>query len=506
MMSTSRVSEDSPVLNESDIKRFIKEAETKESIFNEQFREIERQHREDSAKFNDAKTRINRRNEELKKEHERIASRLLASCAEHEKANANKLDEWKKFYERKQQNLKSKILQLKSILSSGDLQNAKDISKNLGDSDENPPVSPGLIISAKLTYSTVPIDVLERLHGDMYITEYRHHTDGYTLVTRTCALQSSNVPQHSIKDKAIVTSFSLSSEISCMALTPDSEAWIACTKKPRTSLLKVNQNGEVTQTLPIKCDVMDICLSPTTDNLWICNSKDKAAMALQDLFFNTKVNTLDTPFRLCITKDETVVMCFQNKIEEFRHRQSIRTNPGGNNMRPKGSVKNPVRIKQCGMTGDFAVCDMDDISQGGQGVPSVLVMDKKFVEKFRYYGKNIDTKRCPGVHRNTRIEFVPVDACFDNLGNLLIADKITKSILLVNREGVYIDILHTSAFQPKTVSMRNGYVWVGYENKSVEILTYELVTTPPLLNTETKRSWFEGVFDFFAVLREYYSY
>lgn len=132
-------------------------------------------------------------------------------------------------------------------------------------------------------------------------------------------------------------------------------------------------------------------------------------------------------------------------------------------------------MAHCIQADNIAVSDSNGVKFGnyiaGQTPhkqPRVLVMDKYLNLKFQC--SNVEIADIPPT------EFYPDDVCFDSTGDILVAERVTRSILLIaGTNGDFLRTIFVSAGgEPWCISLRgDNSLWIKIQGAETKIIRYE---------------------------------
>jgi len=133
-----------------------------------------------------------------------------------------------------------------------------------------------------------------------------------------------------------------------------------------------------------------------------------------------------------------------------------------------GLTKTPQQIVQCKKTGNLALTDFETLS----------VVDENLTRLSTLYGEAITTDnngtRCYAHQPNNKK--YPYCMCFDEDGNLLVVERITCRLIMLNGNGQYIrTILHGTSrkYRPCSISTApDGTLWIAFRNDMFNQIKY----------------------------------
>ncbi|XP_069136702.1 uncharacterized protein [Argopecten irradians] len=236
--------------------------------------------------------------------------------------------------------------------------------------------------------------------------------------------------------------------------TTDDQAWTSDYSKALTLL---GRKGTVVQEVTHMAGINDISLSPTTQSLWACDSKNNI-LELVSGQLTHRFRTSKEANCICVTLSNHVIVGMPKHISKYTTQgKMVPTKRSARTGKP--TVYIPFRIAECPVTNNIAVIDEGDQSHGAQ---HVVVMDTDFTELFVYRGD------IPGY-------FNPFGVQYDSVGNIIIADHEECRIMLVSGIGELLRILYQGKDLTWAIGIdRMDTVWTKFESK-VNLLQYSRV-------------------------------
>ncbi|XP_033739807.1 uncharacterized protein LOC117327086 [Pecten maximus] len=222
-------------------------------------------------------------------------------------------------------------------------------------------------------------------------------------------------------------------------------------------VIKLNSRGKEKQRISCSVGVSDISISPSTTNFWICSNEDSSVMEQESgtTALIHRFNTRAEPRCLCVKRDGLVLVGMKHCIEEYTP-DGIYIIATKKSWLWKPSVRSPVKISQCLVSGNVAVVDLDKSSDGGLDEALVIVMDKHLQELHRYGQQEHKSKA-------RSAPFAPLDLTYDTLGNLVVTDFDNRCLHLLSGDGEYLRRLHTDHDMPCAICVdSDGVLWVGF--------------------------------------------
>ncbi|OWF41390.1 hypothetical protein KP79_PYT22295 [Mizuhopecten yessoensis] len=316
--------------------------------------------------------------------------------------------------------------------------------------------------------------------------------------------------------------FSMASgrDINNIALT-NNRAWISYWNN--NEVAQVNRHGEIRKVVSLDIIITDISYSSATRELWMCcrdyTVRERESPESARVAFKTK----RLPLSLCMLSDGTALVGMEFNITKYdlngRVLQALdRRDLGGN------PLVYPERIRQCPHTRRVGIVDRSFAAWGGNGKPSVSVLNENLEFQFGYLSLDHTSQFSSYQHEDTRISkkvatasagnaggrdcgspdtaqsledryteenntttgdyvnissptttFNPRDMCFGPRGQAIIADYQNKIVLSINSSGEYQHQLLTSDVRPCALDCdSNGKLWVGFKRQVVKLVQLQL--------------------------------
>ncbi|XP_033740748.1 uncharacterized protein LOC117327729 [Pecten maximus] len=231
--------------------------------------------------------------------------------------------------------------------------------------------------------------------------------------------------------------------ISSVCPTKDGDVWTCYWKSD--NLTRLTSQGEVKQNIQIPVVVKDICISPTTNNLWACSDKDNTVLELTSNTLTHRFKTKDEPKALCVIREDQVIIGTKHRITKHTSKGKITLTTKAS-LFSKPIVCSPQKISQCPITENIAVVDRDRSGEGGNDRPHIVVMNFDLEVLYRY-GR-------PQHKSGTGSKlFNPWDIAYDRTGSLVVADGGNCCLHLLNSGGKYLRVLHTDTALPRAVGI-----------------------------------------------------
>lgn len=428
--------------------------------------------------------KIRQQGEIIKDEIDRITNRFVAQCEESEQANEEKMTKYRKQLHGLYAELNLNVHECRKTLESGSPTQVYAVEKKVSAGMKLPPAP-----NIRPTYfnaGSLSLDQIEQSFGgltqpdDQTEAELQTAIAGGVVVTKVMDLDDLasgifdgsasgvlNMPYYGNRALYLVSEFEHVSDIhSLHAVENTPHAWILDIFT--YDILLVNKKGKMKDKRELKVCPDDLSMSPITGNMWVSSEDDyKIREAGADKTPRVRFHSTDLPLSLCITRDNKVMVGTHKTVTVYTPEGEVVQRTTTDRTK-RQMVTFPRHISQCPMSGNIAVADGDDPEWGGDDKPHVMVMDSNLLLQFRYRGeKNSSAGKKKGPF------FDPYDMCFDASGNLIVADRNNRTLLLVNKEGRYLSTLFEDKARPVAISLQNENVlWVGFDRGKVKVFRY----------------------------------
>lgn len=446
---------------------------------------IQVQLKENTQHFDSVIASVKLRSKEFRAEIVKVTRKFIMTCKKLEKENAELLKKYKNELYSNYVKLNSKLQECKRSIQSTNSALVFDLERELRHRKlEIVRPKPPELSTAAFQPRLFPLDKMEKMVGSLTLVDPAGVTEAKVLVAEP-ELAPHN---YQVYDKTMEAKFEISSNITSMAISSYNKAWVSYDTS--TEVIGIDMRGKVKQTIEQDLMIDDISLAPITGNLWMCCESDLSIREVikgktPTLNGRIRFHTKDRPWCLCVTHDNAVAVGTKGEITLYT--------PDGTTLRTSGFdsegrnvVVEPNHIKTCPLTGDLAICDLDDITCGGDDSPFVVVLDKHLKSKFRYErdtplgGENqvlTSTARFVTSTATLQSAFMPLDVCYDYRGHLLIADYDNRSVLLVSGStGQFLTKLHLDDLRPGALALQaDGKLWIGFpEENIIKVIKYKL--------------------------------
>ncbi|XP_060073109.1 uncharacterized protein LOC132552925 [Ylistrum balloti] len=402
---------------------------------------------------------IKRQGEKMKDDIDKNIDMFVNICTELEKLNATISEKNKTALNRYlREDLKPKLDRCQQILASGITADVTTLVREIRNTSTVPPTS-GRLHTVEFKPGSISTELLEHMFGKILV-------DG------------EDQPYKPIPTPVVLDEFtpSFPYDVCRTGLTGD-EAWLSYWDSD--SVYRVDTEGTVKEKIDCKVNVQSISVSQTTGRVWFCVLDDRSIREITtggDIVKRFYVT--DTPLSLGITSDDMVVVGMKGGIQLFTTDGRAVSSRAGGLCRQVAVM--PHHMTSCKQTGDVAVFDNDGMSYDDYMADKepdkqmyVIVMDKHLNLKF--HCKDFSTAN-PNRSSTQSSKFYPYDVCFDGAGDILVAELITKSVLLIDRNtGRCKRAVYTSdKSTPWCISLHeDGTFWIGHWNNRMKILQYK---------------------------------
>ncbi|XP_069102083.1 uncharacterized protein [Argopecten irradians] len=391
------------------------------------------------------------------------------------KDNATLLQKYKHDIEMYEERLRQQIHECKSVLQNGSHIELYEIECEI-DSKTHLPVKPTLR-SASFSPNKNPRKHLEFALSNASVTSIdekfsstaSHHKQ--PKVNREDAVARNKL----LTDTMVVGDFWSPYGIRCICPITDDRTWVSYNYSVTLNLL--DRKGTAKQKVTHNAVIRDVSISPTTHRLWACD-EERTILELVSGQFTEMFTTKDAPECLCVSATDHIIVGSSKHVSRY-NKQGQTVNTMVATVTGKPIVCTPWKITECPITNNVAVIDNSDESDGGDGNKLVCVMDVDFQELFVYRGD------VPSVSIHTQpVEgtvFDPRDIVYDRQGNIIIADWISCSIVLLDGVGESLKILHMDKNLPWAVGIgTQSVLWSVFGTYSrgynVKLLQYSSKT------------------------------
>ncbi|XP_021360201.1 uncharacterized protein LOC110454807 [Mizuhopecten yessoensis] len=403
---------------------------------------------------------IKRQGEQIKTEADNLVDKLVTLCRYLMKINADITEKnTAALTKLLGEKLKPQLERCHQVLTSGSNVDVISVSRETRNTSTAPPdLRP--LKTASFKPGVVYNDLLERMLGTVLV-------DGENALYKP-------IPSHTV-----VSSFKTSFPCTMIRTRRSGdEAWLSYWEED--NIHRVDQKGNIKEKVKCKVKVHSITVSPTTGRVWFCVTEDKSIREVMSNGAAVTRFTVDAvPRSLCVTQEDMVVVGMANKgIVMFTSDGRAMSDGAGGVCRQE--VVTPHRLTYCRQTRDIAATDTDNVSSvdymagkapGKQ--PRVIVMDKHLKLKFQCKHLGDITSQVGGGQQS---KFYPGDVCFDGTGDVLVVERVTKSVVLIDgNNGHFLRTVYiSSGSSPWSVSLQDDHtLWVGHWDNTMKIIHYK---------------------------------
>ncbi|XP_060072832.1 uncharacterized protein LOC132552627 [Ylistrum balloti] len=234
-------------------------------------------------------------------------------------------------------------------------------------------------------------------------------------------------PYKLLDQSAIVSQFSFATKAISICATRKGEIWVLESECKTLTLL--NSKGEIKRKIKLEGHVQDMCVCPTTGNLWFCNRKQTIYLMHNQETPVKQFTVSDSPTCLCVTGNRIVVLATTDKLVACTVTGSVVCTT----MNEKKTSLLPYMLSWCPVTGNVAVAYCEHVKAADQRRLCVNVYDKSLKQMFTYIAG--------GLQQNTCLKMFIV---YDSVGNLVINDQNRNIIELISGSGQFIKTLHNT--------------------------------------------------------------
>lgn len=248
-----------------------------------------------------------------------------------------------------------------------------------------------------------------------------------------------------------------------------------------TDIKLVNSEGDVDETLFFSTNSGVTDVSVFEENSTVASCKDKTIRQItpdkkdHSILFTTDFE----PSSLCQIAVDKFVVCFYDDGEivlfnsqgqklKFLARGATAVDVGDGYTEGTVSytpiITYPYKVRWNSNTsgnGCLAVCN--------HSPHCVVIMDTDLNVKSCYHG----VRPCDlGTGESEAPHFEPMDVCFDELGNILIADGPRSSIIMLDTKGTFLREVRKTRVNPTALAVETGQLWIGFCTGKIEVVKY----------------------------------
>ncbi|XP_021357927.1 uncharacterized protein LOC110453339 [Mizuhopecten yessoensis] len=402
---------------------------------------------------------IRRQGKQMKDNIDNAIDILVRMCTELEERNADIAEKNKTaFTKYLREDLRPKLDRCKEVLTSGTAVDVTTLAREIRHGVSTIP--PTLIDLQKVEFrhGTISIELLECMLGKLLVNG---EDESNKLVAKCVVLYEFQTSCHFT---------------TCQTCLNGKEAWLSFWKNE--TIYRVDLKGKVKKRIYCQGKVSSMSVSPTTGRVWFCVRNDRSIREfMTDGDIVTRFNVGSTPYTVCITSDDMIVVGMSGGIQMYTTDGRMVSAGAGGPCRQVAVY--PHHMTSCTLTGDVAAVDKDGIlfddymagkEPGKQ--PRVIVMDKHL--NLQFYCKDIGMTKTDGSDIQSS-KFYPFDVCFDGAGDVLVTEFVTKSVLLIDRNtGHYMRTVYTSdGSVPLCISLcDDGILWIGHQYQLIKVTQY----------------------------------
>ncbi|XP_069103224.1 uncharacterized protein [Argopecten irradians] len=247
--------------------------------------------------------------------------------------------------------------------------------------------------------------------------------------------------------------------IRAISPTTRDQAWTRC----ENILTLMDGKGKMMQEVIHTANIIDISLSPTTNRLWACDTRNNI-LELKSGKLTQQFQTKKKAECICVAAYNDILIGMSKHICRYTVTGHMILITKTTDKR-KPLVCSPCRIAECPITNNIAVIDHSYKHDGGDGKRHVVILDSHFRELVVYRGDSPTA--------NVGGEFYPNDIVYDTQGNIIIADRNSGETLLLSGNGVPLRTLNTGGVTAVGVG-RPGILWTVIDSYNVELLQYNV--------------------------------
>ncbi|OWF50469.1 uncharacterized protein LOC110450342 [Mizuhopecten yessoensis] len=385
-----------------------------------------------STHCDDVSRNIRKQAQELKRSVDTICEKLVEECAVFQKRKDDILKTFEDNISKDHAELLDSISKVKNIISSCKLQDIllhEDVISVLS----KPQSKTCVPVVAAVWFTPTDVDMvkLNRLFGTMQrsvpISEFEH----------------------------------IPSEVRSICIVGE-QAWITC--DGNKELYLTNKEGDCVRSIKVYTysmnQIMDICLG-ADDSVWVARRDGIMTQLMphdvrEDRFF---IGVNATAYSLYVFNDGDIVIGLVEGVFRMRGKL-VRYSPKGEVLDRAvrdndGNLlfSTPNKVRGCDESREIAVVNLDN-----KGHHSVVILDADMKFKLNFKGKT---------------PFHPSDVCFDSGQNILISDRASMSVMLLDSHGRMCRNLLVTTLAPSAIRIQgNGDLWTGFENGMVRVYKY----------------------------------
>ncbi|XP_033725185.1 uncharacterized protein LOC117315149 [Pecten maximus] len=435
-----------------DIKNFIVRTEQNDMVeIGKYITSADKLLKDNDSTFEKLSNQLIMQADKLKQDLDNLTAETLSLYQKMKEDNTKLIQKYKHDLEMYDKQLKQQILECKTVLQQGSNIDIFDTPCVIH-SPIGVPVEPTLC-TASFTHNKNPQGHLELALGNVITSGQVHTSTDQDRSVSTPGDRGQSTPHR--QGSGEVTKEKLLSETTVTeewespcdisSLCPINNGAWSCGYSNTLALL--DRKGTVIQKITHKTKINNIGLSPTTNRLWVCDSKNNI-MELESGRLTHRFRTEEESKCICVTASNHIIVGMPKHICKFTTQGLITTMSTGSG---QPLVCTPHRITECPVTHNIAVIDLTPEGKGGNKNKHVIVMDSDFKDLFVCSDK----------------QFYPQDVAYDSVGNLIIGDHNNCRVVLFSGSGEFIGIIHTDIGWALAVGVeRKDVMWAVFTDFS----------------------------------------
>ena len=263
------------------------------------------------------------------------------------------------------------------------------------------------------------------------------------------AIQRSLIPTPSVQSK-----FSIGFPRPFIACVNQGQAWVYTKGK---TIQLVDRDGSVKNTIQTDFDINAMTATADGELFMTDYSNNRIGSVSSQKEITTLFSTTWMPHGLDCLHNKDIVVTFprDSKVVVYSRNGQVRQKLEHIKFRC------PMSIAVNKVNQDIYVCDHQSNLWYSAGKVVTVGADGRL--RYEYAGQGGEV-------------FTPVDVCTDQMGHFLTTDHVNDRVHIMDQEGQFIQYVLTSQQGldlPPTIDVdREGYVWVGEENRHVKVAKY----------------------------------
>ncbi|XP_060071989.1 uncharacterized protein LOC132551862 [Ylistrum balloti] len=232
-------------------------------------------------------------------------------------------------------------------------------------------------------------------------------------------------------------------------------------------IMIVNKCGVIEQTLKIdaKSDVIDICVSPHSGNIWYACGDGTIIELMKNKTSLEKFRVGFEPRCMCLSSKDQILLGIECNMIIYDKEGNIVTDFQKINPDVDLSGFCPSNIAQCPYTDCFCVCDYFH--------HYFILLDSSLRIIWWFYGSTVTDAE--GVVKDTGYSspdlFWPHTAAFDSDGTIIVGNKDDSNALIaIGRDGRVLQVISKEEDEPYALCLhKDGLLWVGLDIRLVKV-------------------------------------